>query len=87
MKKFIFITPEGLTYKPNCDSPSPDSLDIQIIGFDNEPTVHDAMMDLMEMNESCKGNYSDGSFSVRVENNNKKNLWMRENRTKIYTAS
>jgi hypothetical protein len=87
VKKFIFITPEGLTYKPNCDSPSPDSLVMQINGFDINSTVQDALMDLMELNETCKGNCSDIPFSLRVENNNKKNLWLRENRSKICTAS
>ncbi len=86
MKKFIFVTPEGLTFKPNCDSPEPDYLDIHIYGFDEDSSVQDAIQDLMELGESATGNRPDQPFSVRIENNSRKNLWVREKKNKIGMA-
>jgi hypothetical protein len=86
MKKFIFVTPEGLTFKPSCDSPEPDYLDIHIYGFNDDISVSDAIQDLMELGEHKPGNQPDQPFSVRIENNNHKNLWVREKKIKIGMA-
>jgi hypothetical protein len=85
MKKFIFVTPEGLTFKPNCDRPEPDYLDIHIYGLDEEHSVQDAIQDLMELGTNAT-NQLDQPFSVRIENNNRKNLWVREKKNKIGMA-
>ncbi len=87
MKKFIFITPEGLTYKPNCDRPSPDQMDIQIFNFGQKHAFEDTLNDLIELNQNVMGNKLDGPLSIRVEKDNQKNIWLSEHKTKICEAS
>ena len=86
MKKFIFVTPEGLTFKPNCDSPEPDYLDIHVYGFDEDASVQDTIQDLMELGKNTAGNQPDKPFTIRIENNSRKNLWVREKKNKIGMA-
>ena len=87
MKKYIFITPEGLTYKPNCDSPDPDFPGMQIIGDGHGSTLDEALKDLMEMSENLFENHSAQNFSLRLENDNKKYFWPREHKSKVPLAS
>jgi hypothetical protein len=87
MKKFIFITPEGLTYKPNCDRPEPDSMDMQIFSFSQKHTIEEALNDLIDLNQNNKSNILDEPFSIRIEKNNNKSIWLKERKTKTYQAS
>jgi len=87
MKKYIFVTPEGLTYKPNCDSPEPDFPDIQIIDYGHNASVDDALKDLMEINGNLFENKCAQTFSVRLETNNKNSVWLRERKTRAFIAS
>ena len=86
MKKFIFVTPEGLSFKPSCDSPEPDYMDIHIYDFNQESSVHEAIQDLMELGTNTNENQPDLPFSVRVENSSRKNLWVREKKNKLGMA-
>jgi len=86
MKKYIFVTPEGLSFKPSCDSPSPEFLDIEIMGHGPDSTIQEAISDLIELNENARmGNLSQ-TFTTRIENNQHRNLWVRDNRTRIGQA-
>ncbi len=87
MKKYIFVTPEGLTYKPNCDSPEPDFQDIQIIDYSHNVSVDDALKDLMEINGNLVENKPSTAFSVRLETKNKNSVWLRERKTPACIAS
>jgi hypothetical protein len=87
VKKYIFITPEGLTYKPNSDSPNPDFTNMQIIGFNRGASIQDTLGDLMELSGNATENGEDGPYSLRIESNNRRNLWPREHRNKIAIAS
>jgi hypothetical protein len=87
MKKYIFITPEGLSFKPSSDSPEPDQMDMQILSFGQEHTLEDTLNDLIEFNGNAVENRHQGSFSIRIERNNHKNLWLREKKYKIPLAS
>ena len=78
MKKYIFVTPEGLSYKPSYDSPEPDFPDVQIIDYNHNATVDDALKDLMEINGDLFKNKTSHNFSIRLETNNKNSLWLRE---------
>ncbi len=51
MKKYIFVTPDGLSFKPNVDSPTPDFLDIEMFGQDSDASIQDAISQLIEYNE------------------------------------
>ena len=50
MSKFVFITPERLVYKPNYDSPEPDFIDMEVLGFDRGQTMEEALEDLLGIN-------------------------------------
>jgi hypothetical protein len=50
MRKYFFITPEGLSFKPSMDSPEPDSIDLEIFRFNRSITVQDTVQDLMKLN-------------------------------------
>ena len=87
MKKYIFITPEGWTYKPNCDSPDPDVLEMQIIGFGQGSTVEEALNDLMELNAGTSAGKAARNLSLRIESGHHRSLWFRERKTRIPLAS
>lgn len=86
MKKFFFITPEGLACKPSCDRPEPEPMDMQIIGFGDCRTMEDALKDLMELNTGVR-NASVKPFCTRVENDNQRSLWLSERKIKTPLAS
>jgi hypothetical protein len=86
MKKYIFVTPEGLSFKPSTDSPAPDFLDIEILGQGPESSLQDAISDLIELNENARLGRLDMPFTVRIENSRHNSLWVRDNRTKICRA-
>jgi hypothetical protein len=87
MKKYIFITPEGLTYKPNCDRPDPDHMDMQIFSFDRTHTIDDTLNDLIELNQNVSGSKLDGPFSIRVEKESRKSIWLTEHKVPTSKAS
>jgi hypothetical protein len=87
MNKYIFVTPEGLTCKPNIDSPEPDFVDMQIIGFGRDSMVQDALKDLIEMHNNQSENKISRHFSLRMESDKKNYFWLKENRSKNTTAS
>jgi hypothetical protein len=87
MKKYIFVTPEGFSYKPSYDSPDPDPMDMQIFNFSKEPAVKDALSDLIELNNYTGEDGYRGNFSIRIENDNKRNIWLRNKQERLFTAS
>jgi hypothetical protein len=86
MKKYMFVTPDGLSFKPSCDSPAPEFLDIEILGHGHETSIQDAISDLIELNESARLGNLDKSFTGRIENNHHRSFWVRDSRTKICQA-
>ncbi|HSW58041.1 MAG TPA: hypothetical protein VLH15_06540 [Dehalococcoidales bacterium] len=86
MKKFIFVTPDGLSFKPSCDSPAPEFMDIEIMGHGPETSIQDAISDLIELNESARQGHLDKPFTLRIENKYHRSFWVRDNRTKICIA-
>ncbi len=87
LNKYVFITPESLTYTPTCDSPVPDFQDMQIIGFGNRHTVQDAIRDLLELNENLVENRLEKVFSLELRNEHKKYFWEKEQPKGILQAS
>jgi len=87
LNKYVFITLEGLTCTPNCDSPIPDLQDMQIIGLGNQHTIQDAIQDLMELNDNLVGNRLEKIFSLESESSNKKYFWQKDHRDKLTQAS
>ena len=87
MKKYIFVKPEGLTSKPSFDSPEPDFVEMQIIGFERGSLVQDALKDLIEQNGDPTENKSSAYFSVKMDNTKKNHLWTKGNKSKTSIAS
>jgi hypothetical protein len=87
MKKYIFVTPEDLTCKPNNDSPEPDFVDMQIIGFGHDSLVQDALRDLIEMHGNQAENNVNTHFAIRLDNDKKNRFWLKSPRSKTMTAS
>jgi hypothetical protein len=86
MKKYIFVTPEGLSFKPSCDSPAPEFMDIEIMGHGPDTSIQAAISDLIELNQSARLGNPDRPFSVRIENNSNRNLWVRDNQSRLCQA-
>jgi len=86
MKRYFFVTPEGLSFKPSCDSPEPDFVEMEF-ATNKDPTIQDAINELIELNQNAMEHKSFRPFSIRLENDNRKNLWVREIRNKTPLAS
>ena len=69
MEEHIFVTPEGLNFKPSCDSPDPDFLDFRSINFNPDATVQDTIKELMELNANIAHNSTMQNlpFSINIE--------------------
>ena len=77
MDNHVFITPAGLTHKPNCDSPEPEHIDIQILSYEQDESIQDTIDDLIELNRETEEDL-DRPFSVNMKNRQGKNLWVKE---------
>ncbi len=86
MKKYIFITPEGLIYKPNYDSPEPDFSDLEIIPYVYNAELSNALKDLIEINQNKFGNNVVYNFSIPPNTLNK-SLWLKDRKTRALMAS
>jgi hypothetical protein len=87
MRKYIFVTPEGLTYKPNYDSPEPDFPDLQVMSFNHDTSVDDALKDLIAINGNLFENKAIHNFYIRLETGNNNSLWLKERKTRAVIAS
>jgi hypothetical protein len=87
LRKYIFVTPEGLTCKPNIDRPEPEFVDMQIMGFGHDSMVQDALKDLIEMHSHQPENKINASFAFRLETDKKNYLHFQEDRNKFSAAS
>jgi hypothetical protein len=87
LNKYIFITPEGLTCKPNIDRPEPEFVDMQIIGFGPDSMVQDALKDLIEVHSHQPENTISANFAFRLESDKNSYLRFKENRDKFSEAS
>jgi len=69
MEDHIFVTPEGLNFKPSCDSPDPDFLDFRSVNFNPDATVQDTIKELMELNANIAqhSTMQNLPFSINIE--------------------
>jgi hypothetical protein len=69
MEEHIFITPEGLNFKPSSDSPDPDFMDFHSLNFNPDGTVQDTIKELMELNANItqKSTIQNLPFSINIE--------------------
>jgi hypothetical protein len=78
MEKFIFITPEGPTNKPNSDCPEPDFPEFQIIGCGHNATIDEALRDLIEINGNPLLNEVNHNFFATLQAASKHSFWLKE---------
>jgi len=69
MEEHIFVTPEGLNFKPSNDSPNPDYVDFHSVIFSPDATVNDTIKELMELNTNIIQNSTMQNlpFSINIE--------------------
>ncbi|GEM_PF-2779719 len=69
MEEHIFVTPEGLNFKPSNDSPNPDYVDFHSVIFNPTATVQDTLKELMELNANIVQNSTmqNMPFSLNIE--------------------
>ena len=85
MKKYVFTTPEELTYQPNGDSPQPDFMDMEIMGFGH--TLEDALKDILELNEKPSENKMRRTFSLDLKNDSRRYFSLRDYKEATRLAS
>ena len=56
MEDHIFVTPEGLSFKPSIDSPNPDFVDFHSVIFNPGATIQDTIKELIEINAHIEQN-------------------------------
>lgn len=69
MEEHIFVTPEGLNFKPSNDSPNPDFMDVQSMIFNPDATVQESIKELIELNANIAQNSTVQNlpFSINIE--------------------
>jgi hypothetical protein len=87
MKRFFFITPEGLTYQTASDSPEPEQMDIQLFGSGLNLTIEEAIGDLMELNTNQLKNKLEPMLFLGLKKDSKHHLWFKGQKNKIPLAS
>jgi hypothetical protein len=85
LKKYIFTTPEVLTYQPNSDSPQPDFMDMEIMGFGH--TLEDALKDILELSEHPEENKLRRTFFLDLKNDSRKYFSLRDYKETTRIAS
>lgn len=54
VKKYIFVTAEGITYQPDSQSVMPDIENLQVVGFGSGDSPKDAAKNMLEENGYLK---------------------------------
>jgi hypothetical protein len=86
MKKYIFVTPDGLSFKPSPDSPAPEFMDIEILSHGPETSIQEAISDLIEFNQNARLGNLDRPFFGRFESDHNRSLWVRNTQSSFCQA-
>ncbi len=87
MPKYIFVTPERLTFKPFCDSPLPDAIDMEVITSIQDLTEEDALKDILELEEPEAEQKFQETYSLDLKNESRKFFQLKDYKNKIRIAS
>jgi hypothetical protein len=87
LDKYIFISPDTLTYQPNTDSPEPDFEEMRIMGFGPGQTIEDALKDILELNEDMEATRPDLTFHLDFRNEHRKYFRLKEYKATTRIAS
>ena len=67
MKKYIFITAEGMTYQPKTKSEMPDIENLQVIGFGEGNSPDDAAKNMLKESEYLKETNFDEIIGIELK--------------------
>jgi hypothetical protein len=87
MKKFVFITPERMTHQPNSDTPQPDFVDMDLIGFGNGGSIEAALKDLLELNEGLVEKDPGQTYFLDLKNESRQFFALKDYKNKTPMAS
>jgi len=75
MKKYIFVTPGELSYRPNIDRPEPDFIEMQLTNSEPDSSFHETLRDLIELNNNHSETGYPSQFSVYTSADKKPPFW------------
>ncbi len=87
LKRYFFITPEGLNFQPQNDCSVPDFIDLRVSRFGQYQTLQDALNDLMELNENTDDDDLHQTLPLDLHNINSKLFMLKDYKEKIPLAS
>ena len=87
MKKFIFISTEGITYQPDSVSPEPDIENMQVMGFGEGDTPQDAFSNFLGLHEYLLKTTFDEIIAVELKNRNRKYFYLSDRKKNYLKAS
>ena len=67
IKKYIFVTVEGITYQPKSESIMPDIENLQVVGYGNGNSPEDAVKNMLEENEYLKETNFDEVIGIELK--------------------
>ena len=74
-------------FKPYCDSPLPDAIDMEVITSGQELTEEYALKDILELEESAAEQKLQETYSLDLKNENRKFFQLNDYKNKIRIAS
>ena len=86
MRRYFFITPEGLTNKHIMDRPEPDFIEMQLFGYTPNQDIHDTINVLMELNDNIVHDCPEKVFSLELKDTENPLLRRRDYRAKSLQA-
>ena len=73
MKKYIFVTEEGITYQPESKSDMPDIENLQVVGFGRGESPEDAARNMLNESEYLKETNFDEIIGIELKSD--KRTW------------
>ncbi len=67
MPRYIFISPDGHTFSPSCDSAEPDIENMQVLGFASGRSENEALLNLYRENPHLEGKGYERVIGVEVK--------------------
>ena len=82
MKKYIFITAEGITYQPDTESVMPDIENLQVVGFGRGESPEEAARNMLDQNGYLKETRFNEIIGIELKSDKRTWHYLRDLRTK-----
>ena len=80
MKSFIFITTEGFTYQPNCESSAPDIENCQVVGYGDGENPQEAFNQLILNNNYLSATTFDEIICLELASEERTYFYLNEHK-------